>query len=217
MQKNFCALISGGKDSIYTIYKLKQQGYTPVVLLYINSTTDEIDSYMYQSIGKELISCYSECLQLPLVKHNSKMEHKNIDLEYKETADDEVESLYEALRNLKTLYNFEFVSSGAIHSSYQKNRVENVCNRLSLTSLTPLWHMDQSELLKEMVKSGIDALICKVACPGLTSNMIGMSIKDLQNYIENNKDNKYLSNMNVCGEGGEYETIVLDVPHFYKK
>jgi diphthine-ammonia ligase len=43
------------------------------------------------------------------------------------------------------------VSSGAIASDYQRLRVESVCSRLGLVSLSYLWRQDQSVLLQEMV------------------------------------------------------------------
>ena len=140
----FCALISGGKDSIYTIHKLQQEGHKPVVLLYIYSQTDQIDSYMYQSIGKELIDCYSACLNLPIIKFNSKMLHKNKNLNYTPEDEDEVEDLYNALKDARNQFKFEGVSSGAILSNYQKNRVQNVCERLMLKFGTSLEHKSAS-------------------------------------------------------------------------
>lgn len=54
------------------------------------------------------------------------------------------------------------VASGAILSNYQRTRVENVCERLGLTSLAYLWRRPQSMLLEEMVDAGVDAVLVKV-------------------------------------------------------
>lgn len=56
----------------------------------------------------------------------------------------------------------EGVSSGAILSTYQRTRVENVCGRLGLTSMAFLWRRRQSPLLKEMIEAGVDAILVKV-------------------------------------------------------
>lgn len=58
------------------------------------------------------------------------------------------------------------VASGAILSNYQRTRVENVCERLGLTSLAYLWRRPQSRLLEEMVDAGVDAVLVKVRCVG---------------------------------------------------
>ena len=40
------------------------------------------------------------------------------------------------------------------------------CQRLGLTSLALLWRREQSELLEEMISSGVSAVLVKVACIG---------------------------------------------------
>ena len=52
-------------------------------------------------------------------------------------------------------------------SSYQRHRVENVCERLGLVPLTYLWQRNRSELLSEMVAAGVKAILVKVAGAGL--------------------------------------------------
>jgi diphthine-ammonia ligase len=54
-------------------------------------------------------------------------------------------------------------------STYQKNRVENVCERLNLKSLAYLWERDQLELLDEMIESDVHAVLIKIACIGTLS------------------------------------------------
>lgn len=55
------------------------------------------------------------------------------------------------------------------------------CSRLGLTSLGYLWRRDQEELLDDMVESGIEAIIVKVASIGLTPRKhLGKTIATLQ-------------------------------------
>ena len=61
----------------------------------------------------------------------------------------------------------EAVSSGAILSDYQRNRVESVCARLGLVSLGYLWRREQQELLREMIGAGVHAVLIKVAALGI--------------------------------------------------
>ncbi|EJW03668.1 TIGR00289 family protein [Edhazardia aedis USNM 41457] len=211
----FVALISGGKDSIFAIYKLKEEGHQLVALLYMKNTKT-IDSFMYQTVGNELIHLYSQCLNVPLHIHNTKADCKNDNLKYIKTENDEVEDLFNALSKIKNETFFEGVSSGAILSKYQKNRVEYVCERLNVCSLAPLWNYDQKSLLDEMILSGIDARIVKIASPGLTKICIGSNLIEIKEKIDNLPE-KLRKWFNYCGEGGEYETIVLDAPLFIKK
>ncbi|KAF7683339.1 Diphthine--ammonia ligase [Astathelohania contejeani] len=208
----FIGLISGGKDSVYSICKLIDKGDELVGLIYMSGKL--LDSYMYQTVGMEIIKAYSDCFGVPLFEYNTNCKSINIELEYKETENDEVEDLYNAIKNTKEKLEFQGVSSGAILSQYQKNRVENVCKRLSLTSLSPLWNLDQITLLNEMIEYGIIASIVKIASPCLSLNCINYNLKELLIYLSNSSDTKYF---NYCGEGGEYETLALDCPKFKKK
>jgi diphthine-ammonia ligase len=108
---------------------------------------------------------------------------------------------------------FKGVCSGAILSNYQKNRVENVCNRLNLVSFAPLWKRNQEELLLEMIQYGIDAIIIKTASSAIGKECLGMRLDQIMQYLKN-KNLKY--EMNYCGEGGEYESLTLDCKYYTK-
>ena len=54
----FVALLSGGKDSVFTIMKLLNSGEHELVCLanlFPPQEVHELDSYMYQSVGSEMI------------------------------------------------------------------------------------------------------------------------------------------------------------------
>ncbi|KAK5643599.1 hypothetical protein RI129_007444 [Pyrocoelia pectoralis] len=206
-------LISGGKDSCYNLMQCVAAGHEIVALAnLLPKNRTEIDSYMYQSVGHEAITLIAEAIQLPLYRKEIIGDSKNIGLNYSPTSDDEVEDLFELLKTVKNEMFVEGVSVGAILSDYQRNRVENVCARLQLTPLAYLWQRNQNELLCEMIKCEIDAIIIKVAALGLEpSRHLGRSLRLLEPHLIAMHD-KY--GLNVCGEGGEYETLVLDCPLF---
>lgn len=73
-----------------------------------------------------------------------------------------------------------------------------------------MWQRKQEELLQEMIKCEIDAIIIKVAALGLDpTRHLGRSLRLLEPQLETMHE-KY--SLNVCGEGGEYETLTLDCP-----
>ncbi|KAM0681468.1 diphthine--ammonia ligase [Glugoides intestinalis] len=210
----FLALVSGGKDSIYTICKLIDEGHTLAALVHIKAKEEYTDSYMYQTVGSEAALLLGECFGVPIFSFTSNCKAVNKSLEYSENADDEVETIYEAISHVLKTIDIEAVSSGALCSTYQKNRIENVCSRFGLISLNPLWMRDQRELLDEMISYGIKAKIVKVASSLLSKECLNMSLVEIKEYL-NKKNSKY--DMNYCGEGGEYESIVLDCKYFKKK
>ncbi|KAI9142664.1 hypothetical protein BKA69DRAFT_1065709 [Paraphysoderma sedebokerense] len=192
---------------------------------------DELDSHMFQTIGHDIIHLYPNCFlnpniedqstsifdapPLPLFRREIKGFSKSQDKYYQRTQDDEVEDLYELLKEVKEkIPDVEGVSVGAILSNYQRVRVENVCQRLRLTSFAYLWQQDQETLLQKMVECGMESMLVKVAAMGLDQKHLGKTIGQLGNHLIN-MNRKY--DLHVCGEGGEYETSTLDCPLFRRR
>ncbi|CAK1582896.1 unnamed protein product [Parnassius mnemosyne] len=210
------ALISGGKDSCYNMLQCVSAGHTIVALANLKpQNKDELDSYMYQTVGHQGIDLYAEAMGLPLYRDVISGVAVDQCRNYKPTENDEVEDLFRLLSRIKDELDIEAVACGAILSDYQRIRVENVCQRLGLVCLAYLWRRNQKELLQEMIASGVEAIIIKVAALGLDPKIhLGMSLSDIQPHLLV-MQKKY--GLNVCGEGGEYETFTLDCPLFRKR
>uniref|UniRef100_A0A182Q7B8 Diphthine--ammonia ligase n=1 Tax=Anopheles farauti TaxID=69004 RepID=A0A182Q7B8_9DIPT len=207
------ALVSGGKDSTYNMMQVVAEGHELVALANLHpKDRDELDSYMYQTVGHQGIEKLAQAMELPLYRRMTRGHSINTKGNYEPTEDDEVEDLYELLAEVQREQRVEAVAVGAILSDYQRVRVENVCTRLNLISLAYLWRRDQTELLQEMIDCQVHAIIIKVAALGLMPDRhLGKSLKEMQPHLLVMRD-KY--GLNVCGEGGEYETFTLDCPLF---
>lgn len=211
------ALISGGKDSTFNMMKCVEEGHELIALgnMYPADGVEELDSYMYQSVGHDVIDAYSACLGLPLYRRPITGAPRNLGYEYEPTAEDEVEDLYELIRTVKEAHpDLEAVSSGAIFSTYQKNRVENICQRLGLHSLAYLWEREQKALLMDMIQSGLQAILIKVATYGLNGSDLGKTLAEVQPKLFALEAKV---GINVCGEGGEFESLTLDCPLFRRR
>ncbi|BBH06749.1 endoribonuclease [Prunus dulcis] len=149
-------------------------------LMPADDSVDELDSYMYQTVGHQIVVSYAECMGVPL--------HQK--LSYRMTLGDEVEDMFFLLNEVKRqIPSVTGVSSGAIASDYQRLRVESVCSRLGLVSLAYLWKQDQSLLLQEMITNGIVAITVKVAAMGLDpSKHLGKEMASLQPYLHKLKE-----------------------------
>eukprot|EP00960_Hanusia_phi_P057160 763480-Hanusia_phi.AAC.1 len=169
---NVVALVSGGKDSTMNMMRCEHQGHKIVALanLFPEGDEDELDSFMYQTVGHDAVESISACMQLPMYRRPiRKGRSLNVELQYEQTEGDEVEELYKLLKFVMHEHpSVNAVASGAILSNYQRIRVETVCMRLGLVSLAYLWQSDQKELLDDMIASDIEAILIKVACIGLT-------------------------------------------------
>ncbi|XP_035388671.1 diphthine--ammonia ligase isoform X2 [Electrophorus electricus] len=210
------ALISGGKDSCYNMIQCVAAGHTIVALANLRpANTDEMDSYMYQTVGHQAIDLYAEAMGLPLYRRTIEGCSLNIEREYSQKDGDEVEDLYQLLKLVKEKESVEAVSVGAILSDYQRVRVEHVCSRLQLQPLAYLWRREQAALLREMISSGLHALLIKVAALGLDPGThLGKPLAEMESYLQELSE-KY--GVHVCGEGGEYETFTTDCPLFNRR
>ncbi|KAK7060526.1 hypothetical protein VNI00_001292 [Paramarasmius palmivorus] len=216
----YVALLSGGKDSCFNLLHCHKNGHQLVAAASLRPEQgkEELDSYLYQTVGQDAIEFVARALDVPLYRRviaGSAVEQGS---EYgtRTSSDgvqgDETEDLYGLLSTVKVHHpDVQGVSVGAILSNYQRVRVEHVCRRLSLTCLCYLWQRSQEELLSEMIDAGLEAILIKVAGIGLTTKHLGRTLAEMRPTLL--KLNQ-LYGSHVCGEGGEYESLTLDCPLF---
>jgi len=158
------------------------------------------DSWMFHYPNIHLTELFAEAVGIPLAKA--------------ETTGVKEKELEDLKRLLATL-NIEGVVSGAISSRYQKERIDQTCKELRLKSLAPLWHEPPTKLLEEIVNLKMHVIIVGVYAYGFDQTWLGRQINQatISQLAELNK--KY--QVSLVGEGGEYETLVLDAPFFKKK
>jgi len=101
---------------------------------------------------------------------------------------------------------------GGILSEFQKNIFEKACSKLNLKLISPLWHKDQIEYMKNLIESDFHFIITSVSSDGLDETWLGkeINLEDLSKIEQLGK--KYGFNVNF--EGGEAETLVVDCPLF---
>ncbi|KAI9854646.1 MAG: hypothetical protein M1824_000232 [Vezdaea acicularis] len=229
------ALISGGKDSLFSILHCLANGHTVVAMgnLYSNEAaglSDDIDSYMYQTVGQAIIPLYEEALGIPLYRQEIigttvdsgktyGLPGQNAD---EATQADETESLIPLLRKvLESHPQVNAVSTGAILSDYQRTRVESVAIRLGLTPLSYLWQYPflppgmQDSLLKDMAVIGQDSRIIKVASGGLDESFLWQNVASTRTReLLARAMRPYGGDEGgaILGEGGEFETLSINGP-----
>lgn len=99
---NVVALISGGKDSCYNMMQCVAAGHRIAALANLRpANTDELDSYMYQTVGHQAVHLFAEAMDLPLYRRTIRGSSLNTSRNYSVTEGDEVEDLYELLLLVK--------------------------------------------------------------------------------------------------------------------
>lgn len=93
--KGFLIPISESMTNLYTLFTSFYYHF-----LYIGET----DSFMYQSVGSEIIDAVAQALDLPLYKRTICGESINTGKYYMPQAGDEVEDLFELIKEVKVQY-----------------------------------------------------------------------------------------------------------------
>ncbi|MDR1819871.1 MAG: TIGR00289 family protein [Methanobrevibacter sp.] len=199
---NSAILFSGGKDSTMALYYSILNEDNVKYLFSMKSLNDE--SYMFHIPNINLSNLIAEALNIPIltVTTDGKKE-------------DELNDLKKGLVDLKN-NGIEAVYSGAIFSTYQKTRIDNICEKIDLKSIAPLWHINPEEYMRNIVDLGFEVIITGVSAEGLGQSWLGREINhntidDLISIKEN------VCDINLCFEGGEAETLVLNGPIFEKR
>mgnify|MGYP000683279919 CR=1 FL=1 len=193
------ALTSGGKDSNAALYRVQRRNNEISCLLTLRS--ENKDSYMFDSKKTEdLLEQQAEKLGIPLIVQETEG-GKEVELE----------DLREGLREAIEQYNVEGVVVGALASTYQRDRIDQVAEDLGLKVFAPLWQEDQENYMRWLVREGFEVEITSVAARGLTDEWVGKvldgdSVNDL---IELSDEYRF----HAAGEGGEYETRVVGFPY----
>ena len=63
--------------------------------------SDELDSYMFQTVGHHVIGLYGQALGVPLYRRTIQGRSVQLGADYTINKDDEVEDLYELLKEVK--------------------------------------------------------------------------------------------------------------------
>ncbi len=195
------SLFSGGKDSVYAVYWAINQAWDVKVLVSLIPKSSE--SWMFHFPNAWLTELQAESLGIPYIKVETSGEKEK-----------ELEDLETALRKAKE-YGIKGIISGALASEYQRTRIETVCHRLNLKSFMPLWHKNQVELLRDVVRAGFEVIITGVSAYGLDKSWLGRRLDEQMVRELERLQEKY--GVWAGGEGGEFETLVLDGPIFKKR
>ncbi len=182
---------SGGKDSTYAIKLAKDMGYDVACL--ISAISKNEHSYMFHTPLMSLVSVQADAMEIPILKFATSGKK-----------DVELTDLKDALKKAKKDFEIEGLVTGAIRSTYQATNFERVCDDVGIWCFNPLW-LNESVIDDELKK--MDIIISAVAGYPLKEDILGMHLNEV-NFPEG---------INKVGEGGEFETFVLDATFFKKR
>ncbi len=199
--KRLCALLSGGKDSNYALYRALQEGAVPVCILSVRPPSPE--SWMFHYPSVELVRLQARAMGLEEILH----EYRVSGIKEKE-----VEELRVILERVHAEMKFEVISVGALASRYQEERIRRISRELGVEVYAPAWQADPEEYMRTLAREGFRFIIVRIATMGLPPSLLGVPVgpREVEEIIVLSR--RY--GFHPAFEGGEAETIVVDAPHY---
>lgn len=183
--KQFCSW-GGGKDSCLARFRAKQSG-EPLPLLTMVVEGGDIDHHEYASA----------------VKQQAKSLETSIFTE--EVTWDTYEDRFEAA---VSHLDVDVGVFGTIDVDEHRSWVESTCAAAGVIPAFPLWGADPVELFHEILDRGWEAVVVKLDATVVDERWLGEPLD--AGFLE------YLIDQEIhpMGEGGEYQTLVVDGPGF---
>lgn len=198
MQQVFASW-SGGKDSCLACYRAIASGLK--VRYLANTVTEDGKRSRSHGLPANVLQVQSQAMGIPLVQRRTTW--GNYEAEFKSM-----------LRTFKQ----EGVNGGVFGDiDFEEHRewVERVCQEVDIVAHLPLWGESQDKILRDFIGLGFEAVIVATKADFFGREWLGQRI-DLD-FIKHLDELKETKDITLCGEAGEYHTLVIDGPLFKKR
>jgi uncharacterized protein (TIGR00290 family) len=187
---------SGGKDSCYAYYLAKQQGHQVLSLLTMMMNENKSNFHM---IPSGILDAQAEAMGVPLIKKTTSAATYEVD--------------FKAVLAEFKAKGAEGLVTGDIYevAGHEEGWLERVCKEMGLVTVKPLWMGDTRQIYLDYLKTGFKATVVRTN-KTLSLDWLGRVL-----------DSKFydailaLGDVDPCGEGGEYHTVITDGPNFKQK
>lgn len=191
MNKNCFVSWSGGKDSCLALFKAKESGYNPAILLTMFGMEEISSSHR---LNDKIIKAQADAIGIDYIIGKSEFH--------------EYEKVF--VSNLKSfkLQDINYGVFGDIDLDEHRQWEDMVCKSADMEAVLPLWKRDRKEIVKEFIALGFKAKIVVVNTTMIDTKFLGqdLSISLIEEIEKTGAD--------PCGENGEYHTVVYDGPIF---
>ena len=188
---------SGGKESSLACYRTMQSGNLRIRYL-LNMISDDAKRSHSHGLKASVLRAQSEAMGTPIMQRRATWE--SYEGVFKK-------AILELRKQGITTGIF-----GDIDIQEHRDWVERVCKNAGIKPLLPLWKENRQKLLEEFIDAGFRATIVATKAEFLGKEWLGLEIDRVVM-----RKLKALGAIDLCGEKGEYHTLVTDGPIFKKK
>jgi diphthine-ammonia ligase len=192
---SYIASWSGGKDSCFACYEAVRQGYSISHL--VNFISKEFRRVSFHGTEAKLIQLQSQAIGIPLLQKETTWDG------YEQEFKDAVRSLIPG--------GVKGMVFGDICLEEHKDWAERVCRDLGIEAIEPLWGKNPEEILSGFIDVGFEAVIVSAQSKLIDESWIGHIVD--RNFVAYLKDRS----IDLCGENGEYHTLVTNGPIFTRR
>ena len=189
---------SGGKDSAYCLHKVLSEKSFDVKYL-LTTMNDEFKRISMHGVREALLDKQVEAIGIPLLK-----------VKVREGTNNEYEKQMEAVLLKAKSEGINHVIFGDIFLEDLRVYRENNLAKLKMKAVFPLWKKDTTFLINDFIKQGFKTITCCVNDGYLSEEWVGRE-------IDNSFIKQLPTNVDPCGENGEYHTFCYDGPLFKNK
>ncbi len=187
---------SSGKDSAWTLHVLRQGGEYEVVAL-LTTVNDGAKRVAMHAVRESLLEAQAAALGLPLVKVPIPPQCSNALYE---------EAMARAMAQARA-ENVQHVAFGDLFLEDIRRYREEKLSAVAMNAVFPVWGLNTRELAREMVVSGLRAILTCVDPKQLDARFAGRVFDEkLLQELPNEVD--------PCGERGEFHTFAFAGPMF---
>lgn len=198
--EKFVTSFSGGKDCALAMYLMKERGFIPDSIII---TVKETNSWTH-GINLKMIEEYEKVLGLKVYPVFCRID--NYEEEFEKT-----------LKRIKEESDVNICVFGDIDIEQHLNWNRTRCKNVGMECIMPLEKINREEAVERFIDSGFKAIIKKVNLNYLNESFLGRelnreTIEDIKRYAKEKN-----IEIDLCGENGEYHTVVFDGPIFNRK
>lgn len=192
--KRVVASISGGKDSIFALYKAMEMGYEVVCVF--NTISSDHKRVRFHGLKAQTLQKQAEALDLPLYQIATTPE--NYEQEYRA-----------GLKNIIEKEHVQGLVLGDIFLQDCFDWAKKICDDFNIQLIEPLWKIPSQQLFQDFVSTGFDATVVSTQASFLNQSWVGRKLD--QSFLN---DIQQLPDLDVCAENGEYHSFVTNGPIF---
>jgi len=186
---------SGGKDSCFACYKAMLDGFK---ISYLLNFISKDGRSMSHGLDSKLIVAQSQAIKISIIQREA-------------TWDTYEHEFKIAIRELKQ----EGISNavfGDIDVQEHKDWVDRVCGEAGITPIEPLWGLNPEQILTDFIDEGFEAIVVNAKADLFGEEWLGRKVD--RSFLEDLEELRSKRDFHVCGESGEYHTLVIDGPIF---